>query len=662
MCLTGERNFMQLLSCNYFSSVRGKDHGFILISLPLVLLILIGFIGLAIDAGRLYITQQELQASADAALRAAMGARVSEANAVFQAQDEQEYIRERVETSFFANLTERGILLQGDPGIGGRVLVNANQEGFIDIDSNRISGTLSVSMAPIVNVSTMLIHLLSLLDEFTESRNNVRVRSEVQIQPANIVFIADLSESSACPESGPCFCNSPAPVDADGNPLPPLSCREEANAAGLSLRFERIREAFLNFIDGFDTERDRISLVFFNNIAWNVVPFNPVGAGGIPRPGFNPQHFENAFNHVYERTEIRLGDVNAIVPMGNTNITDALLEGFRHAQERGFVSNNVPVTYILFTDGAPTATSLVPTHPRAMGEEVLVLGVTWNCCSTEQDYHRWRVPFNSISQWASPGMFINPVAYRNAYQNNSLFRLIAPLQPNLDNWDDPTPPFLTQDFIASCHINAGPHFAANVAYFPWDDGHSIERSRAIRRCIGDNWESRLPCRPGPNPNHSDCPFLGRYLDLYQSMFDPIFSTTTTYQGSMDYNNSYRTMFYLSAVEAANLIHRNNGTIYTLGWGNPIPVTDDPYQTIIDEGNLKSVFLSKLANDFYGAHNIDAAGNVTPLHPSFPNESMSYQLKRTRGHKIGAFYQAPDAVGVQTSLNLIGREIRMQLLQ
>lgn len=647
---------------NINKSVLNNSTGFILITLPFVLLILLGLIGLAIDAGRLYITQQELQASADAALRSAVGARVSEANGIFQAQEEQDYIRERIEASFFANISQRGILLDGERTIGSRILKNARDANFISFNNDVSTGVLSVSIEAVVDVSTMLIHILSIVDEFDTSRNLVRVRAQVQIQPANIVFIADLSESSACPETGPCLCNSPTLYDNDGNLLPPISCREEANAGGQLLRFERIREAFLNFLDGFDNRRDRISLVFFNNVAWTVVPFNPIGVGGIPRPGFSPDRFEEAFFSVYDKSETPVGNPNVIVPIGNTNISDALLESYRQAQEKGFIDNNVPITYILFTDGAPTATTIMPTHDRAFEQEVLIFGINWRCCDNNADYGRWRVPRDTISQWASPGMFIDYQRYKSEYINNPLFRLLGPLQPNLDNWDDPSPPFLTQEFIATCHINAGPHFAANVAFFPYDDGNSIERNRAVRRCMGDHWAYFLPCKAGLNPNHRVCPFYRKTDSLTESMFDPIFSTSSPYVNPSQYNNSYRKVFYLTSIEAANLMRGNNGTIYTLGWGNSLPVTNDPYQSILDEGNLKSVFLSNLANDFYGSHQIEPSGVARPLHPSFPEESMSYADKRRRGQAIGAFYEAPDAVGVQTSLNLIGREIRMKLLE
>lgn len=649
-----------------------REQGFILVTLPFVILIMLGLIGLAIDAGRLYITQQELQASADAALHAGVGARVSESNPELRKRDEVDYIRDRVETSFLANLAERGILTDGVLKMGGRKLRNAdNFDNYFDSDVNDNEGTLTVRLTPEVEVSTMLIHLLSMGNDDINGNDNsiniVRVNVDIRIRPANIVFIADLSESSACPEQGACLCNQPAQYDELGNILPKVNCRQEANAQNLKLRFERIREAFYNFIDGFDDRRDRISLVFFNNVAWTVVPFKGAG-GGIPTPGFNKAQFEAVFDNVFFQDEVPGGNFSAVVPRGNTNIADGLLEGFREAQRSGLVDlggDSLAVSYILFTDGAPTATALVP---DGTNDDALVFGLTLNCCDNAVDNQKWKVPGTDPAQWASLGIFVDRKLYKESYENDNAFRLSAPLSPDFDNWDNPDPAFFTSTVIANCHRNAGLASASKIAYFPWSNGQAPERDSAASWCLpSSTWSATLPCRIPTAGNHQGCPKTGAHLGISASLYDPFvhnqLDPSFEFNDPTLYNNSFRTIFYLSAIEAANFMREHRGTVYTLGWGDPIPVIpNDPYQIIIEEGQLKPVFLSNLANDYYGAHQIDAHGVATALHPGFPAESLNYQEKRTQGHSIGSFYQAPDAQGVQTSLNLIARQIKMKLVR
>jgi hypothetical protein len=621
------------------------ERGFILVTLPVILLILIGLIGLAVDAGRLYITQQELQASADAAVRSSLGARVAENNPGMLGNNfnEQDYIRDRVEVSFFSNLAERNILRNGSPSSGGRALQNEDNFIFFEDEDD---GSLTLVLEPVVQVSTMLVHLI-LPNNNGVARNNVQVRSTSRIEPANIVFIVDLSESSSCPESGTCNCNGIEQVDADGNPFRD-TCRAEAARAGpdVSLRYERIREALLNFLQGFDDSRDRIAMVFFNNVAWTVVEFKGIGAGGIPERGFDPDEFRVELENIFERKEV--APPGSVVPIGNTNITDGLLVAFEHAHESGFIDQEIPVSYILLTDGAPTAASLVLDN----GEDVLVFGVEWS-----------EVTPTFTSRHSGPGHFVKRQDYREEYLENQNFKFNAPLTVNLDPWgvgdENSVPdPFLHTRFLADCHqADTDPDTARLVADMPGDNGRSEDRLRAFGACLDNTWSSRLPCPLNVN----ECPRIGQNLDLATSLHDPFFAGETI--GPRTAENSYRQIFYISAIEAANMMRERGGILYTVGWGG-IPVFDplDPFQTILDEGNLKPYFLSNLANDYYNATSINEEGVVTPLHPEFPDETQSYQDKKEGGQSIGAFYQAPDAQAVETALNLIARQIKLRLIQ
>jgi hypothetical protein len=618
------------------------EQGFILVTLPVILLLLVGLIGLAVDAGRLYIAQQELQASADAAARSSLGARVAENNPGMLGNNfnERDYIENRVRTSFFSNLAERNILRNGDSSYGERVLINENE--FMSW-RDEADGSLTLILEPVVEVSTMLVHLI-LPDNNGVSRNNVRVRSTSRIEPANIVFIVDLSTSSACPESGTCLCNRIRTAGPDGTPIVIPTCKEEAGQ-NLSLRFERIREAILNFTRGFDRDRDRIAMVFFNNVAWTVVEFNEIGVGGIPRRGFDPDDFTAVLNTIFDKNDNgRFSLPNPIVPIGNTNISDGLLMAFEHANESGFVANQTPVSYILLTDGAPTAASIIPQN---IGEPVLAFGIEWinetwiNGTLTSQSRH------------SGPGHFVLREPYREAYLSNQDFRFNAPLTVNLSasqsgSENSASSLFLDDSFIADCHSASDLN---DIADMPGNDGISQVREDAFRPCLGSSWLSELPCPLNV------CPQIGGGLTLRNSLFD------SRLVGLPSTPGTFREIFYLAAIEAGNMIRENGGTLYTVGWGGlPASGSTDPFQNIFDEDNLKPFFLSNLANDYYNANSIDDQGNVTENHPRFPGETETYQGRKEKSHSIGAFYQAPDAQAVQTALNLIARQIKLRLIQ
>jgi hypothetical protein len=595
------------------------ESGVILILLPILMLTILIFISLAVDSARLYQTQLDLQTAADSAVLAAIAARAAEIDETFT--NDQNYIERRVNQSMLQLLRERNISLsttKEKPKDFERGVINENRLTYSGTGDDT---NFFVQAQPTAVVGTLLMGRLSSFFNGNKDPNQkdsirtISAMARTRIIPANIVFIADLSESSRCPESGTCNCTTEGAEK---------TCREEAN--GGSLKYERIQEGLKFFLGAFDEERDNVALVMFNKAAWVEVPFQSAN-----NRGFNREQLVKSFNKVFEDEQTAVNEGFGLVPgdhyvpRGTTNITDALITSFEHVVASGMIENKLKVQYVLLTDGAPTAMRGVINNIDSLNSVLIFKGIT------DENGRQFNVTYEG------PGYFTPSEVYKANMQN----RTLVPLIPAIN------------DDVHNC-------YGINGERRPEVYSIDIESRESIAsECLGG--EIKIPCPNSPGVNMEICEASSLILgDLTGSIED----------------GTFKKIYYHTAIQAAQVLRQHRGTIYTIGWGES-DITTDPYGNLIDGVNVKPFFLSNLANDKDGLFSIINLNSSikSPLDAAEDFDFPQYRKPEIRQNKstsgtfrkesAGAFYNPrPDDNGVELrkSLELIAREINAKLIE
>lgn len=622
------------LKTNYhFKLLKIGEKGAIIILMPFIVIMLISLIALAVDSGNLYRTKLELQTVADTSTLAAAGSYVSETNDLYRFPPPgfnplifgQNYLENRTRLGVQSGIEYQNI------GLGN----NAQDPDSRYLDPDYIihkgvmvaleNGAYVVRTDPLVQVPTLLMQV------FQEGKTTgIEVNVRARIAPANVVFIADISSSSLCPEVGPCICQTAARRDLVTGDI--LTCPQEAINEGLRRgivvrqKFERMAEAFLRFLRAFDSARDRVSLVLFNNSAWTAVPFSST-AGGAITFGFDTNDFINVFSSLVDKDDTRVGTSGFIAPKGSTNISDALYAALEESARAGLLNMDSDVSYILLSDGAPTAMRF---KMQGAGEDLLSFNVAWTQEIRDQDTN----DLIATNSYFAPGAFMDTLAYKSLPDS----RMNPQIAPNLlptEYLNDPLVPM-----ILPCHSDYA--IALELANADID-----VRANGVSFCVGASWRLESIC-PSLVANRG-----GRCSNVS-------YGSSASVRDSLDPGPAYyRNLYYFAALEAARLVRINRGTIYTVGWGNAIAIDpSDPFQNPDDDASLKSVLLADIANDELAA----SAG----VHPGFGNANYnSYEGLQSRDpgvEKRGAYYEAPDTNKVEEALKLITRKIKLKLLR
>ncbi|HMO17507.1 MAG TPA: pilus assembly protein TadG-related protein [Oligoflexia bacterium] len=602
------------------SSFHLSERGIILIVFPVVLILVLLIIGLAIDSARLYHTQLDAQTAADAAVLSAIGARAGERDQQFipdrdNWESTRSYIHNRAERTLRHNLRERGISWMGEVLSGDRIArvvidpnISVRDEG---------SGRISVQVNPRIHVPTLLLGVLGPFVSETSSSNNsfmmkndVGVRARSEIAPANIIFIADLSDSSRCPEEGPCNCNTNNRFEP--NTGREISCSEEAGP-DRKLKFQRMRESFSNFVKIFDPTRDRIALVFYHNFAWVEVGFP---ANGSAR-GFNPVALDDAFNRVYETDAEAQAAGRTVgsyyVPKGTTNISDGLLTAFEHAIQTNMIANNERVQYVLLTDGAPTAMRV----SNRLGADVLNFSLVWSRPVAGPN------GTSIFEAYEGPGHYNTTSQYKSEINRTNAPLIVGPGVP----------------IVHGCH---GPTYP-NV-WSPIDES----RAGAAKWCTKNqvNWQYDTVCPNGTNVNRKCKQFTGTNV-----------TTASIATGE------FKQMYYHAAIQVAELLRQNRGTIYAVGWGpKSVASATDPYQNLADGMNLKPVFLANLANDYYLFKSENHPEFSFPEYKKYEDRKIKDKASNIRKEAVGSYHNPENAAQLTEALELIARTIKVRLIK
>lgn len=296
--------------------LRSQQGSFFLIG-AVYLASLLAFASFVIDLGQLYRQQIYTQKAVDAGVLSGIGYSVFSASAN---NNEGESLKEKIE----ARAREA-------------ILDNLNLGGFQTVDELSVDYDVSTYTLTAVGTSepTYLFGLFkALLPDKLDAAASAKRR------PANIHLILDYSSSMDCPVDGTCNC-----IKSGGT----LSCADEAGGPQ-NQKITHLKVAVHSFLDHFDPSFDRIGLTLFNTAGSVVVPINNINNVG------------------FDEANIR-ALVDGYLALGNTNPSDAIYKAYADMDNADIIKNpshpNEEATYVIFTDGPPTAARFLLGSPRA---------------------------------------------------------------------------------------------------------------------------------------------------------------------------------------------------------------------------------------------------------------------------------------------------------
>ena len=300
--------------------VYDNEQGIILIIFSVVLVVMLGVLGIAIDSGNLYRSQLRLQRAADAGVLAGLAHTILEKNNLpTEPSLFKQKIQERAVEVTAENLAQSGIVVDVANDISAVYsIVGGIPQLSVSIDADIPLMIMDAVPLQIIGMTTF------------PSSQKVAAAAAGSRDIANISLILDVSDSMNCPSSGPCTCLTPSRTD---------DCPTEASNLGTTQRMQELTTAVTAFLDEFDEVTDRISVTGFNTAASLIVPFKRDGGGNL----------DMGFDKAAINTQV--GNLN---PAGLTNHCDAIMTAFKEVQAVDLHQDG-EVAYLFFTDGAPTA-------------------------------------------------------------------------------------------------------------------------------------------------------------------------------------------------------------------------------------------------------------------------------------------------------------------
>lgn len=353
---------MMLRLYNYLFSAEDKEKGAVLVLFLFIFAALLALAGLAIDAGNLYRARLQLQKAADAGVLAGIGTTIVD--------------RQKIE---LAIETRANAVRNDNLALAGIELHNSTAETHYNTDTEQIvvHANAEIDFLLMDAVPFFILGLDQAPSKALLSAVAVGKRAE-----ANIALVLDYSFSMDCPGTGNCSCQTPD----RGN----QTCAQQAAQLGVNQKVDDLRAAVLTFLNYFDPDRDRISLIPFSTAAQVSIPVKV-----SPDRGFDTASFQDYIT-----------GSSKITPIGNTNVCDGFMRAYADMRTGKIIDNADPrddqqVAYVYFSDGAPTAARLLLTNPKA------VSGIDSPGLGGSYDYIHYTVEWvNPAGHFAGPSQLI----------------------------------------------------------------------------------------------------------------------------------------------------------------------------------------------------------------------------------------------------------------
>ncbi len=547
-------------------SLREDEDGAVYVLAIFLVIILLAMAGLAVDAGNIYHARVQLQKATDTGALAGMGSLFINNNVPTDPTAIPSYIEARARELTMENLRAQGF-----------DITNVTIEPSYDTDTR----TLTVNTEAEQDFLLMDVVPFQLLGfDQAESSRPIFATAEVRREPANIALVLDMSTSMECPSLGSCNCKTPARD-------PAVDCAAEAASQSTTQKFEELQTAVATFLTYFDPTFDRISLTLFKKGASVEVSLSEPSARQ-----FDPVEINTALANVS--------------PGSYTNPSAGLIEAYNDMAARG-VNGNEEATYVLFSDGAPTAGRFLFSSPKAGLAPENPSGVG------DHDYTSFTVHWtnqNTGTSFTGPSMLG---------------------KTSLIDWEDSR---------TDIDVAAAPDCNNAVS-----DSTSYGRGESIptQSRHNDVFSECLDSMEVHMPNHPTVSF-GNMID----------ETTTP-----DYSESFQHLYYHSVVNLTDFLRSRRSQVYTIGLGPEAPDdgSSDPYQDINDSLFRKDVFLTRVSNDTALARPL-----VGDHHPEFDYDGyMSYDaLDQLPVNRTGRYYTASAATELEAVFSNVAQKTLLRL--
>ena len=610
---------------NVFCELTEK--GSVIIMSTFIIVAILALAGLAIDAGNLFRAQIVMQNAADAASLATVnyvslngrlnlerrwgitGANPSETPPVFEVRQAllNEKLRPKAEKLVMANM-----MMGGFPNRQSRPITLVAPTGLElkqDISTN--GPAYHYTAAVTRSIDYLLMHLTPFGG--SESFRTISAVATAQRSSLNISLVLDVSDSMNCPRDStqPCTCLIPG-ADEVSTTCPGPGDR----------RIDDLYNATAEFLKLFELHRDDIHLVPFNISAKGQSIQSHPGLIGLGE------------QYGLDLASITAAQVDAFVaqlkqdahPTSATNLCDGLTQAWAMRNE---LNPDQPSSYIVFTDGAPTAGRFLFSDSAAnSGLATWDSGYLPQISTATPHFDNGLGNYDYMSytvQWlaqdstfrAGPSLLVES----GHLEANQLSGRYNPIASSPHSPQRPTPSGC-EDGLTEAPLVSG------------NQGVDIAASKTFA-CV-DSMESHLPREPSRT---------------YGANYNAVDGTL----------HKWREQYYNCAIELSDLVRRSKGTIHMFGLGassstlasNPI---QDPYQNINDNWGRKDVFLTRVALDFkrhnssYKEFSYDGYRNYETLRSS--EESV----------RAGTYYPTHNSADMKLLFTKLGRELLLKLVR
>jgi hypothetical protein len=573
--------------------------GFLLVALLLVT-------GVAVDAGRLYQAKVNLQKAVDAGALAGVAATMLQGGELVGRSREElrHFLEERSLETTVANTELSGLNVRR-ADIVPQLIYPDPAEGRPSTLRMQVRARARVQFILLAAVPSELLGIQQFADFLTIAASATADRGI-----ANVVLVLDTSNSMACPggNSGDdCRCLTPRRT---------ADCDTVAATLGVHRKLDDLTAAVRQFVKRFDPAFDRLSVIPFNiaaddttnDVAHGItnqeaVRFRPyVGNADAAEFGFEPADIENALANLR--------------PASNTNLADGLIRAYLEACRVSLVSKE-QVSYVVFSDGAPTASRFLFTAPP-FGGALPSLPVNDPVGAGAHDYSLYTLTWTETAASGTTTAYAGPST-------------LIPSQMLRINESEPAPP---AGVIPACspqqQISAPSLFPSLVV-----------------GCLR-SFEAHAPLNAGIR-------FGGDYRP--QGF------------GKQSFARDWRELFYNNAIELADHLRREGGRVFVIGLGTPAAIGSDPYQGLptdgIEEANLsrKDILLARLANDYEQAVVARQLGGKPPF-PEFTYQNYrSYEaLQNDADPHGGRLLTATNSSYLDSLFEEVATQILLRLVQ
>ena len=665
-----------------------NQSGYVIAIMPFVIMAMLAMLGLVVDSSNLYAAKVKAGAAAEIGVLSATGARIIE-RSVSERQsflgtngtaNEKAYLATRFNESARNNLQKNNVVTDRDRT--NFYTTHLANDPSTDFDFVPDAARSSVQFTGRVTLSVPLFFYGVYKffgsgpgghDSETPGQNGSGVMKAVnlvtgsattEIRGSAFVFLVDVSSSQGCPAVGACLCNTVQRNSAAVGG----SCRQEAlNLQGAgqgdgSVRIEKIVAATNKIVTGSDTGnaatplgldplRDRIAIIIYNNSAQVLLPFdndplNPLTPGGIVKPGFSVAAASAQINRL--KASDRVGALaDAIVPSGNTNISDALITARDEINRVGLFQNAADmrgrINVILLSEGAATAMRVLPENGRLSGN-----------APGNNDPDGLPVPAGDyintqLTMQVSPGVFVEtagPMMKTLPYKQFVSVKggkplLKAPMLPLSQDSATGYP----ENVLPPCHLDGA---TAKIDLFSND---IAKRQSALEACLGSTWKTRAASATDPDKGFNSGSF---------TVGDSLKNDAAGSSNLID----FRTMYYLATLRAVETLNDSGVKMFTLSWGELEPRDPSKLFKLASVSNVKMDVLANLSNDPFSTELnkkndpwTDNA-NVTRL---FGDKRRGFRGRESRGVAQGASYRAIDSKGFEQLFNDIILQAKLSVL-